>query len=113
MVMHMALKGTIIIDASLDESPAFGMNMAGQRRDEWQTLSGIDLPMQPGTFSMNEVGADTSSIADSGQPPYTRGIHSSMYRTRLWTMRQYAGFSSAKETNERFKLLLERGPFHE
>jgi methylmalonyl-CoA mutase N-terminal domain/subunit len=109
MVMHMALKGTIIIDASLDESSAFGMNMAGQRRDEWQTLSGIDLPMQPGTFSMNEVGADASSIADSGQPPYTRGIHSSMYRTRLWTMRQYAGFSSAKETNERFKLLLERG----
>ncbi|MEC7280382.1 MAG: methylmalonyl-CoA mutase family protein, partial [Candidatus Thermoplasmatota archaeon] len=42
-------------------------------------------------------------------PPYTRGIHETMYRSRLWTMRQYAGFSSAEETNERFKILLERG----
>ena len=41
-----------------------------------------------------------------GKPPYTGGIHDTMYRSRLWTMRQYAGFSSAKETNERFKLLL-------
>ena len=40
---------------------------------------------------------------------HTRGIHSTMYRSRLWTMRQYAGFSSAEATNERFKLLLERG----
>ena len=83
--------------------------MAEQRREDWQTLSGIELPMQPGIISMNEAGADTNDLPNSGQPPYTRGIHSSMYRTRLWTMRQYAGFSSAKETNERFKLLLERG----
>ena len=45
----------------------------------------------------------------AGNPPYTEGIHDTMYRSRLWTMRQYAGFSSAKETNERFKLLLDRG----
>ena len=83
--------------------------MAEQRREDWQTLSGIELPMQPGVKSMNEVGADNNDLPNSGQPPYTRGIHSSMYRTRLWTMRQYAGFSSAKDTNERFKLLLDRG----
>lgn len=46
---------------------------------------------------------------DAGEFPYTRGVYPSMYRDRLWTMRQYAGFSSAEETNERFKLLLERG----
>jgi len=109
MVMHMGPMVITTIDASLDESPTLGMAMAGQRRDEWQTLSGIDLPMQPGSNSMNEVGANNASLPDSGQPPYTRGIYSSMYRTKLWTMRQYAGFSSAKETNERFKLLLERG----
>lgn len=67
-----------------------------QRKEDWRTLGGIEVP--------KIVGPDTS-----GKPPYTRGIHDSMYRSRLWTMRQYAGFSSAEETNERFKLLLERG----
>lgn len=70
--------------------------MTGQRKDDWRTLGGIELP--------KIAGPDTS-----GSPPYTRGIHDTMYRSKLWTMRQYAGFSSAEETNERFKLLLERG----
>lgn len=47
--------------------------------------------------------------ADPGQFPYTRGIYPTMYRGRLWTMRQYAGFSSATETNERFRFLLHQG----
>ena len=46
---------------------------------------------------------------DPGTYPYTRGIYPTMYRSRRWTMRQYAGFSSAEETNKRFRLLLERG----
>jgi methylmalonyl-CoA mutase, N-terminal domain len=46
---------------------------------------------------------------DPGQFPYTRGIYPTMYRGRLWTMRQYAGFSSARETNERFRFLLSQG----
>ncbi len=46
---------------------------------------------------------------DPGQFPYTRGIYPDMYRTRLWTMRQYAGFGSARETNERFRYLLGQG----
>src|SRR5262249_49098254 len=44
-----------------------------------------------------------------GEPPFTRGIQPAMYRSRLWTMRQYAGFGSAKETNRRLKFLLEHG----
>ncbi|HEY3241762.1 MAG TPA: methylmalonyl-CoA mutase family protein [Phycisphaerae bacterium] len=44
-----------------------------------------------------------------GEYPYTRGIHRTMYRHRLWTMRQFAGFGSAEQTNERFKFLLEKG----
>jgi methylmalonyl-CoA mutase N-terminal domain/subunit len=44
-----------------------------------------------------------------GEPPYTRGIHAGMYRSRLWTMRQYAGFGSARQTNERFRFLLAQG----
>ncbi|HJQ12840.1 MAG TPA: methylmalonyl-CoA mutase family protein [Gemmatimonadaceae bacterium] len=50
-----------------------------------------------------------SDLGDPGQWPYTRGVQPSMYRGRLWTMRQYAGFGSAKTTNERFKHLLDAG----
>ena len=48
-------------------------------------------------------------LGDPGQYPYTRGIHASMYRGRLWTMRQFAGYGTARETNERFKFLLAQG----
>jgi methylmalonyl-CoA mutase N-terminal domain/subunit len=44
-----------------------------------------------------------------GQYPFTRGVHASLYRSRLWTMRQFAGFGTARETNQRFKFLLEKG----
>jgi methylmalonyl-CoA mutase, N-terminal domain len=48
-------------------------------------------------------------LGEPGQPPYTRGIHPDMYRGRLWTMRQYAGFGDAAKTNRRFRFLLEEG----
>jgi len=48
-------------------------------------------------------------LGDPGQFPFTRGVQPTMYRGRLWTMRQYAGFGTAQQTNERFRLLLERG----
>ena len=48
-------------------------------------------------------------IGDPGSFPYTRGLHPTGYRARLWTMRQYAGYGTAKETNERFKYLLSQG----
>ncbi|HEU4564802.1 MAG TPA: methylmalonyl-CoA mutase family protein [Gemmatimonadaceae bacterium] len=50
-----------------------------------------------------------ADLADPGCFPFTRGVQPTMYRTRLWTMRQYAGFGTAAETNRRFKLLLEAG----
>src|SRR5260370_38732190 len=56
--------------------------------------------------------ADFDPDADLGYPgqyPFTRGVHASMYRSRLWTMRQFAGFGAAAHTNERFKFLLGRG----
>lgn len=74
--------------------------MVELRKSKWETLGGLPIPA---------FYAETESSERPGQPPYTRGIHEQMYRSRLWTMRQYAGFSSAKETNERFRLLLERG----
>lgn len=51
----------------------------------------------------------TTDLGDPGAYPYTRGVYPTMYTEKPWTMRQYAGFSSAKETNERFKLLLQKG----
>ena len=50
-----------------------------------------------------------SKLADPGQFPFTRGVHRTMYRDRLWTMRQFAGFGSADDTNRRFKYLLDHG----
>ncbi|HET7520551.1 MAG TPA: methylmalonyl-CoA mutase family protein, partial [Candidatus Limnocylindria bacterium] len=49
------------------------------------------------------------SLGEPGEFPFTRGIHATGYAGRLWTMRQYAGFGSAEETNRRFRYLLERG----
>src|SRR5436190_16065784 len=48
-------------------------------------------------------------LGEPGEYPFTRGIHPDMYRSRKWTMRQYAGYASAKETNERFRYLIEHG----
>ena len=55
-----------------------------------------------------EMDYDTH-LGMPGQPPYTRGVHREMYRKQLWTMRQFAGFGNADQTNERFKFLLEKG----
>ncbi|MEO8634111.1 MAG: methylmalonyl-CoA mutase family protein [Gemmatimonadales bacterium] len=54
-------------------------------------------------------GSVTERLGLPGQYPYTRGIHHTMYRGRLWTMRQFAGFGTARDTNERYKFLLARG----
>ena len=55
------------------------------------------------------VDAAGQALGAPGTFPYTRGIHPSMYRGRLWTMRQYAGFGSAAETNKRYRFLLDQG----
>ena len=100
-VMFMAQADTTTdYQARLDEVPSRLGIMAPMRKDTWKTLSGIDLPL-------TGIPNGPFSLPDAGTPPFTRGIHSTMYRSRLWTMRQYAGFSSATETNKRFKLLLE------
>jgi methylmalonyl-CoA mutase N-terminal domain/subunit len=56
-----------------------------------------------------DTPADPARIGSPGQYPYTRGVYPTMYRGRPWTMRQYAGFGTAEETNERFRSLLEAG----
>jgi methylmalonyl-CoA mutase N-terminal domain/subunit len=76
--------------------------------DVRRTDSGIEI--RPVYTDADLDGWDPSiRLGLPGQPPYTRGIHPTMYRGRLWTMRQYAGFGTAEATNERFKFLLAHG----
>jgi methylmalonyl-CoA mutase N-terminal domain/subunit len=74
--------------------------------DQKQTTSGIEIPV---VVTERDVGINSAELGFPGQYPFTRGIYPDMYRGRLWTMRQYAGFGTASETNKRFKYLLERG----
>src|SRR6187401_1090116 len=75
--------------------------------DEKRTPSGI--PVAP-VYRPSDWPRDyDKALGDPGSFPYTRGVQASMYRGRLWTMRQYAGFGTARDTNERFKLLLAAG----
>ncbi len=74
---------------------------------EFSTMSGV--PIKP-LYTPEDVEGDfEEKIGYPGEYPYTRGIHPNMYRGRLWTIRQFAGFGSAEETNKRFKYLLEQG----
>jgi methylmalonyl-CoA mutase N-terminal domain/subunit len=69
-----------------------------------------DLPLEPIYGPQDVAGLDYDrDLAYPGQYPFTRGIHPTMYRGRLWTMRQFAGFGTAKQTNERFHFLLAQG----
>src|SRR5581483_2923377 len=72
------------------------------------TVSGVPVE----ALYMPEHLADVDPETDLGYPgqyPFTRGVHASMYRSRLWTMRQFAGFGTARQTNERFQFLLAKG----
>jgi methylmalonyl-CoA mutase N-terminal domain/subunit len=72
-----------------------------------RTSSGVELPL---CYGPADVDPDLSArLGEPGEYPFTRGIHPTMYRGRLWTMRQYAGFGTARETNRRFRYLLEAG----
>ena len=72
--------------------------------DERRTDSGIEV--EP-VYSATDVG--DLQLEPPGEFPFTRGPYADMYRGRPWTIRQYAGFGSAEETNARFRYLLERG----
>ncbi len=78
------------------------------RRETFKTSSGIELPSDYNPD--NTVSIDyEKDLGKPGEFPYTRGVRISMYRGRFWTMRQYAGFATAAESNERYKYLLSQG----
>jgi len=72
------------------------------------TVSSVPIEPLYTPESLGDFDYDTE-LGYPGQYPFTRGVHASMYRSRLWTMRQFAGFGTARQTNERFRFLLEKG----
>jgi len=76
-----------------------------QRKKKFTTTSGIDLPALALPSEQNYL----LHLGFPGQYPFTRGVQPSMYRSRLWTMRQYAGYASAEQSNQRYRYLLEQG----
>lgn len=83
------------------------VDLSSKRDYSFETISGesIDLLYYPDTPDEKYM----TDLGFPGQYPYTRGIHANMYRGKLWTMRQFSGFGTPKETNERFHFLLEEG----
>ncbi|MCJ7670203.1 MAG: methylmalonyl-CoA mutase family protein, partial [Dehalococcoidia bacterium] len=84
------------------------LKRAAERQEKFETSSGVEID----TVYTPEDLPDFDYIRDLGYPgeyPFTRGVQSNMYRGRIWTIRQYAGFGTAEETNQRYLYLLEQG----
>src|SRR5690349_19125434 len=81
----------------------------GERDVPFSSISGREI--EPVYTPLDRAQADPylEGLGLPGEYPFTRGPYSTMYRTRLWTMRQFAGFATAEETNERYKYLLAHG----
>jgi methylmalonyl-CoA mutase N-terminal domain/subunit len=101
-------------DLVADPEPTLSLTLTpmttDERPDERRTDSGIELKPIYTADDLAGRGFDPErDLGEPGEPPFTRGVHPTMYRGRLWTMRQYAGLSTADETNRRFRYLLDHG----
>jgi methylmalonyl-CoA mutase, N-terminal domain len=86
---------------------AASMNKAQERAPKFETSSGIELER---LYTPTAITSDyLEKIGFPGEYPYTRGVQPTMYRGRLWTMRQYAGYATAEESNARYRFLLQQG----
>ena len=91
-----------------DSKPSTSAVRRSERKEKFTTYSG--LPLEPLYTAENLASQNPEeTIGYPGEFPYTRGIYPTMYRGRFWTMRQYAGFASAAESNERYRYLLGKG----
>ncbi|MEO0079399.1 MAG: methylmalonyl-CoA mutase family protein, partial [candidate division WOR-3 bacterium] len=84
------------------------LKKAPERQEHFETVSGIPLERVYTPFNIQSLDYQ-QDLALPGQFPFTRGVQPTMYRSRFWTMRQYAGFGSAEDTNRRFHFLLNQG----
>jgi methylmalonyl-CoA mutase, N-terminal domain len=83
-------------------------NAAPLREQPPTTVSSVPIDALYGPDNLRDFDPETD-LGYPGQYPFTRGVHASMYRSRLWTMRQFAGFGTPRQTNERFRFLLDKG----
>lgn len=79
-----------------------------ERKSRFPSLSGLEVDRVYNRESLKDWNPETD-LGNPGEYPFTRGVYPTMYRSRLWTMRQFAGFGSAGDTNKRFKYLLDHG----
>ena len=79
-----------------------------ERRDKFETSSGIELPNDYNPENTTPIDYE-KDLGEPGNFPYARGVRRNLYRGKFWTMRQYAGFATAEESNERYKYLLSQG----
>lgn len=98
----------IVSDRSAPERWERENDAAPQREIPPTTVSGVPIQALYTPDSLEGWDPDVD-LGYPGQFPYARGVHASMYRSRLWTMRQFAGFGTPMQTNERFRFLLEKG----
>jgi len=91
-----------------DETLDPAMEAYGERRDRFATVSNLDVDRLYTPLDVADIDYETD-LGFPGEEPYTRGVYPTMHRGRLWTMRQYAGMGTARETNERFNYLIDQG----
>ena len=80
----------------------------GERKDRFATVSNLEVNRLYGPNDVSDIDYE-EELGHPGEFPYTRGPYPTMYRGRTWTMRQFAGFGSAEDTNERFHYLIGEG----
>ena len=95
------------VDAWEKNEVASFTRRAPERADAFATIGGF--PVKRTYTALDIAGTPLEDIGLPGQYPFTRGPYPTMYRGRLWTMRQYAGMGTAEDTNRRFRYLLEHG----
>ncbi|MFX0059496.1 MAG: methylmalonyl-CoA mutase [Candidatus Heimdallarchaeota archaeon] len=82
----------------------------GERKEVFRNLSDIEIKRLYTPKDLEDINFNyTMDLGEPGKYPFTRGVYPTMYRGRLWTMRQFAGFGNAEQTNQRYKFLLEHG----
>src|SRR5688572_22230606 len=87
---------------------AASLKKAPERKEHFETSSGIEVERLYTPTSSDNTNYQ-NQIGYPGEPPFTRGVQPTMYRSRLWTMRQYAGYATAEESNARYRFLLSQG----
>src|SRR4051812_31754437 len=97
-----------VLDTAAQERWQKGAAAAPEREQPPTTVSSVPIEPLYTPESLNGFDPDVD-LGYPGQYPFTRGVHASMYRSRLWTMRQFAGFGTPRQTNERFRFLLAKG----